>query len=189
MDNTGFAWELHWWLDFFNIAFFKAEQVMVPVLFFEKIRVNSLGRLEFNRELLGEREVIICINSLYLNRPFWDTLATLLHEMCHGWQAVYGRPSNSWFHNKEFREKMKEVGVVVDSKGYHIGVKDPFVFLLRKHGIVFPALSNADGLIEVPPMPKIKGRSKLKKWQCPCGQAARVGRKRFFATCDLCRAD
>jgi len=34
---------------------------------------------------------------------------------------------------------------------------------------------------------KIKGKSKLSKWTCPCGQNARVGKAEFHATCNLCK--
>ena len=38
------AWELYWWADFFNIAFFKVQPVPVPVISFEKTRVTKPRR-------------------------------------------------------------------------------------------------------------------------------------------------
>ena len=35
------------------------------------------------------------------------------------------------------------------------------------------------------PKPKVKGKSKLKKWTCGC-QIVRVGKREFCATCDIC---
>jgi hypothetical protein len=180
------AWELYWWCDFFNMAFFKKHPVPVPVLSFEKTRINTLGHYVIGRNAFGFKENIN-INRANLNRPFWDIMATLLHEMCHSWQNCYGNPSNSWFHNREFQLKMLDFGIVINSKGCHLGVGDPFVFLLKKHGIVFTDDIRIDGFIKVPPKPKKKGKSKLKKWECPCGQKVRVGKAEFFATCDLCK--
>ena len=40
-----------------------------------------------------------------------DILGTLVHEMCHQWQHELGNPSRSGYHNKEWGNKMKEVGL------------------------------------------------------------------------------
>jgi len=37
------AWELWWWVEFFQIAFFRDTPVPTPALTFEKSRVNNLG--------------------------------------------------------------------------------------------------------------------------------------------------
>ncbi|RJR10342.1 hypothetical protein C4588_03340 [Candidatus Parcubacteria bacterium] len=178
------AWELYWWADLFNTAFFMKQPVPVPAISFEKTRVTMLGHYVIGRNAFGLKENIN-LNRAHLSRPLWEILATLLHEMTHSWQANHGKPSNSWFHNKEFRDKLLSFGVLSDQKGCHITVGDPFVFLLKKHGVIFDQNDGPGGLI-VPPKEKPKGKSKLKKWQCSCGQRARVGKKEFFATCDLC---
>jgi len=64
----------------------------------------------------------INLNRAHLDRPFWTILATLLHEMTHSWQAFYGKPSNSWFHNKEFRLKLETFGIACNEKGCHTRV-------------------------------------------------------------------
>ncbi len=181
---SDFAKTLYQWTDIFNIEFFKDQPVPVPALSFEKTKVKTLGHYVPGRNSIGVRETI-CINLVHLDRPVWDILATLLHEMCHSWQASYGKPSNSWFHNKEFRQKMLEMGIVVNGKGCHLGIQDPFVFILKKHGVKVNGKKSPDGFIKIPPKPKPKGKSKLKKWTCGC-QAVRVGKATFEATCDIC---
>lgn len=161
------AWEMYWWVDFFNIAFFMNQPVPVPAISFERTKVTTLGHYVQGRNAFGLLENIN-INSAHLGRPLWDILATLLHEMAHAWQKIYGKPSKSWFHNKEFQLKMLSFGVVVNNKGAHLGVGDPFVFLLKKHGIEFNLNFNLNGIIKIPPKPKKKGKSKLKKWFCGC---------------------
>ncbi len=180
------AWDLYWWSDFFNIRFFKDEPVPVPAISFESTRVTTLGHYVLGRNSFGIRENIN-INRKHLNRPMWDILATLLHELCHSWQNMYGSPSNSWFHNKEFRNKLSDMGIFCDEKGCHIGVGDPFVHILRQHAVEFNLEKTDKGNLKIPPQPKKKGKSKLKKWSCGCGQNVRVGTKEFHATCDLCR--
>ena len=178
------AFELYWWVDFFNICFFKEQPVPVPAISFEKTKVGSLGHYVIGRNAFGVKENIN-INQVYLKRPMWDILATLLHEMCHSYQAAYGTPSNSWFHNKEFRGKMLEIGIDVNEKGCHLSVQDPYVFMLKKHGVEVGGEQNLGGIIKIPPKPKIRGKSKLKKWTCGC-QSARVGKATFEATCCIC---
>jgi hypothetical protein len=178
------AWELYWWVDFFNVAFFKNQPVPVPAISFERTKVTNLGHYVIGRNAFGIKENIN-INRAHLNRPLWDILITLIHEMTHSWQALYGNPSNSWFHNKEFQLKMLEFGIICNSKGYHQGVGDPFVYLLKKHGIVFNQTMEPDGTIKIPPKAKTKGKSKLKKWTCGCTNV-RVAVKDFEAKCIKC---
>jgi len=178
------CWELYWWVDFFNIAFFKGQPAPVPALSFERTTVRTLAHHVIGRNGFGIKQKIN-LNRSCLDRPRWDILTTLIHEMLHSWQEVYGNPSNSWFHNKEFGIKMLEFGILVDNKGRHMGLTDPFVFMLKKHGIEFGINSGSDGIIKIPAKPHPKGKSKLRKWTCGC-QNVRVGKSEFKATCDLC---
>ena len=59
------AWELYWFVDFFNIVFFKDQTVPIPVLTFEKTRVNSLG---YYRVGLNDFAVKGQINRLIISR-------------------------------------------------------------------------------------------------------------------------
>ena len=181
---SDFAKVLYFWSDIFNMEFFKDEPVPVPAISFEKAKVGNLGHYVQGRNSFGIRENIN-INRVHLDRPAWDILATLLHEMCHSWQSTYGNTSNSWFHNKEFREKMLAMGILVNAKGCHLGVQDPFVFILKKHGVKVSGEKNPDGVIKVLPKDKPKGKSKLKKWSCGCTNV-RVAVQTFEAQCLKC---
>jgi len=178
------VWELYWWVDFFNITFFKEQPVPVPAISFEKTRVTNLGHYVVGRNAFGIKDNIN-INQAHLSRPLWGILTTLVHEMTHSWQAMYGKPSNSWFHNKEFQLKMKAFGIVCNSKGGHLGVGDPFVSLLKKHAVVFNHALNGGGIIKIPPNSKPKGKSKLKKWTCGCANI-RVAIQDLEAKCLKC---
>lgn len=46
-----------------------------------------------------------------LERAPIEILGTLVHEMAHLWQQHFGKPSRSGYHNKQWAEKMKEIGL------------------------------------------------------------------------------
>jgi hypothetical protein len=176
--------ELCWWVDFFNVAFLKSQAIPKPLISIERINIRSFGDHTVLKHKTRVR-VIIRINSAHLSEALWHAILTLLHEVCHCWQVLYGRPSNSWFHNKQYRGKMSEFGILCTENGRHSRIGDPFVFFLKKHGIVFRRPVNASGTIKIPFIPKSEGRSKLKKWTCGCTNI-RVAVKDFEAMCLKC---
>lgn len=50
-------------------------------------------------------------------RPIEAVLSTLAHEMCHQWQALKGNGGRRGYHNREFADKMKEIGLQTSSTG------------------------------------------------------------------------
>ena len=183
--------ELTWWCDAFNIIFFKDEPVPVPVLTFEKARVNTLGHYRIGRNDFGVREQIN-INRQHLQRPLWEILATLLHELTHSWEYSYLEKEErtcNWFHKKLFRDKLKSFGIECNEKGAHTSIGGDFVYHLSRHGISFHSVINLKdifkGMIEIEPKKKKKGSSKLKKWTCGCTNI-RVAIKEFQALCLKC---
>ena len=181
------AWTLYWFVDFFNICFFKDQHVPIPALTFERSRVNNLGyfRMGFNDFAVRNQ---INLNRLYISRPLNEVLQTLVHEMVHSFEHIYvpeDKRTKNWYHTNAFRQKMIEIGILTNPKGVHIAVSDPFVFLLRKHGVSFDSKIDDKGFIIIPPKKKTKGKSKLRKWSCGC-QNVRIGKAEFEATCDLC---
>ena len=181
-EQAHLIYELYWFIDFFNIVFFKGSPVSEPVFSFEINREKSLGHYPAKGKGYIRDTFIYKINP---NQPFWQILITILHLMIHSWQGRYGRPSKGWFHNKEFREKMAECGIDCNPKGCCTGIGDPFVFLLNKHGVIFGNNQHLKKIMHTLNGCKPNGKSKLKKWSCGC-QNARVGRKTFVATCNRC---
>lgn len=82
------AWDLYWFVDLFQAAFFRETPVPVPALTFEKARVNTLGHYRIGRNDWAVREQIN-LNRIHLGRPLWNILATLFHEMVHSWEYAY----------------------------------------------------------------------------------------------------
>ena len=188
------AHELYWWVDFFNLVFFKDEPVPLPLLTFESARVNTLGHYRIGRNDFGAKEQIN-LNRKYLHLPLWSQLSTLLHEMVHSWEYSYlehEQRTKNWYHTKAFRLKLASFGILSNEKGQHIGIDraGDFFFHLNRHGVRFDALPEGaetkDGAIKIDPdKSRGKGRSKLKKWSCGCTNV-RVAVSEFDATCNRC---
>lgn len=190
-DLPPMAVKLGWWRDLFNAVFFNDQPCPSVKITLEKTKVTTLSHSVIGRDPAGVGDRIN-LNPIHLNRPWWDVLASLLHELTHAWQAIHGNPSRTWYHNQEFRIRLADCGIYCDESGRHVGLGDPFLFLVQRHGISLEDTKNlpksGSGVIHLKPPAIPKGTSKLKLWQCDCGQKVRVGRKDFQATCDLCGA-
>ena len=53
----------------------------------------------------------------FAGRSVEAVLSTLAHEMVHLWQAHLGQPSRKAYHNKEWAEKMKSIGLQSSDTG------------------------------------------------------------------------
>jgi len=50
-------------------------------------------------------------------RSIEQSLSTLVHEMVHLWQHHHGKPSRTGYHNKQWAEHMRGVGLVPSDTG------------------------------------------------------------------------
>ena len=53
----------------------------------------------------------------FIGRSDEQILSTLVHEMVHVWQQAEGKPSRKAYHNQQWAEKMKAVGLHPSSTG------------------------------------------------------------------------
>lgn len=53
----------------------------------------------------------IALTPLSLSRSSMESLSTLVHEQCHAWQYHYGKPGKNGYHNRQWANKMLEVGL------------------------------------------------------------------------------
>lgn len=66
----------------------------------------------------------ISINPSYMATvPFIDVCQTLVHEQAHLWQMLFGKPSRTGYHNKEWAQKMESIGLMPSSTGREGGNK------------------------------------------------------------------
>ena len=157
------AW-LHRWAGLLNDRLqLKLE---TPAIRVDRIRARAIGSYLNGHNGFGlEHE--ITFNTRYLNKhdPA-DCLDTLLHELIHEWQYLHGTPGKWNYHNKEFRDKARSFGLVIDERGRSIGVESgPFTQLLEEFGVDTSTLPlPSDG----PGRGRCLGNSKMKKWSCGC---------------------
>jgi SprT-like family len=105
--------------DHFNFELFdgKLPDVMITL----QHRANSYGH--FSPDRLSGRAGNLVKHELNLNpdgfrdRSDEQICSTLAHEMVHAWQEVFGKPSKGGYHNREWAEQMKAIGLQPSASG------------------------------------------------------------------------
>lgn len=66
----------------------------------------------------GRKADEIALNpATFADRSLTVTMATLVHEMVHLWQHHHGAPGRGRYHNREWAERMKEIGLKPTDNG------------------------------------------------------------------------
>ncbi|WP_240202945.1 SprT-like domain-containing protein [Burkholderia sp. LMG 13014] len=111
--------ELQQAYDFFNDRLFGG--VLPDCLITFQRQKRSYGYYSHERFVdpaTGSRTDEIAMNCEYFaSVPLIEILQTLVHEMVHLWQTRFGTPSRKGYHNREFANQMKEVGLMPSSTG------------------------------------------------------------------------
>jgi SprT-like family len=172
---------LYKWADIFNHEFFSG-LLPQPVISLEKTRRNY-GHFVPGRNFLGLK-FNVNLNRVYLGRSEAELLETLVHEQIHLLQEITSTAGKGNYHNKEFVQKATEIGLQVElGRGCHYGSPtDPFVSLLRKHGVSFEPR-----VVRVEPPHAKAARPRLRRWSCRCKSVWCGGKLK--AMCLLCEQD
>lgn len=104
--------------NYFNNELFNSQ--LPNVIFTLQRKMNVMGFFAAKRwgNLQGEMCSEISINPAYFaSCRIIEVLQTLVHEMVHAWQFHFGRPSDGHYHNKEWAQKMMEVGLMPSDTG------------------------------------------------------------------------
>lgn len=81
---------------------------------------RSYGYFCFNRFERDDGKYCdeIAMNPRYFReRSLEDVVSTLVHEMVHLWQFHFGAPGRGRYHNREWAEKMKTIGLYPSNTG------------------------------------------------------------------------
>lgn len=181
--------------DIFNKELFANE--LPEVLFTLTRKKNTLGYFWADRFALGEqsRHEIALNPRYFIERSPEDTALTLLHEMVHLWQQIFGSPSRSGYHNREWAEKMKEVGLqpqACDGSGKETGQKITHKPIENGRALaVFKQIMDAGYKREIIEKPFIKNTRKATryKYECPQCQQKAYGGAKSYLFCGRCQCE
>ncbi len=173
---------LHQWAERFNAKFDLGLQT--PAIALHHLRACRLGAYRYGRNQLGLKHEIT-LNARYLGRPLPDQLSTLLHELLHEWQHLYGKAGRHNYHNRQFQNKALLYGLEVDHRGYTSVRPGRFTELLASSGVDLESL-HTPGDHPVSARLVGHGHSKMQKYRCCC-TTVRCATE-LSAHCDKCGA-
>lgn len=136
----------------------------------------------------GYYEINLCAE--YLNRPFEETCATLIHEMVHLLNLQLGVQDTSragLYHNQKFKAAAEAHGLTVEKGakyGWHITKLAPatadFIKAMEKPGfkLVRPRVNTLKGAT--------KSKSSFRKYVCPCCGTIIRATKEVHVVCGEC---
>jgi SprT-like family len=111
--------------DFFNAELFAGSLPHVLVT----LQRNAKARGYFSPDRFTARTEKAAAHELAMNpdsftgRTDAEILSTLAHEMAHVWQQSHGTPPRRCYHDRQWAEKMKEIGLQASDTG-HVGGKE-----------------------------------------------------------------
>ena len=107
------AHSLEYAFEVFNTHLFGGQLPETMIVFSRKAR--TLGH--FANDRYEERQQTNTLHEIALNPDYFadrslpDILSTLAHEMCHLWQHTQGKPSRNGYHNRQWADKMLDIGL------------------------------------------------------------------------------
>lgn len=107
--------------DYFNNILFAGKLPYVMITLQHGKRYNGYAWQDKFISRNNDAEHKICELALnpdaFNRRSDKDILSTLVHEQCHIWQFTHGKTSRNGYHNKQWGDKMKEVGLYPSATG------------------------------------------------------------------------
>lgn len=111
--------------NFFNTSLFEGE--LPECLITLQRKGKCAGYFSGNRFSDRNDEGItideIALNPDCFHLPDIEIYQTLVHEMGHCWQKSYGKSSRAGYHNREWANKMEDIGLMPSSTGSPGGKK------------------------------------------------------------------
>jgi len=111
--TVSFYSELQKAYDHFNVALFESK--LPPCLITLRSSSHAYGYHHSKRFVSPKGEFLDELGlhpGFFTLRPVEEVLSTLVHEMAHHWQGHFGSPTPSNAHNKQWGQKMKDIGLI-----------------------------------------------------------------------------
>jgi predicted SprT family Zn-dependent metalloprotease len=108
--------------DYFNMFLFYSElpPCLITIGHSKKYHGFFAGDRFYGRDTDDKTDEINLNADTFTGRTDKQILSTLVHEMCHLWQHHYGKSSRNGYHNKEWFNKMIEVGLIPTGLGQKV---------------------------------------------------------------------
>lgn len=179
----------------FNAQYFGGDLPKVIITFESGYKKGAYGWIWNKKtwEQSKEERYNINISSDFLDRPVYDVLGTLLHEMCHLYALENGIKDTSRsgiYHNKKFKKIAEEHGLNVSEES-HIGwgrthiTDETRAFIDSNCGIksfevkkLRPAEKESSG--------EDKPKQSRRKYVCPCCGIQITATKQVLVICGTC---
>jgi predicted SprT family Zn-dependent metalloprotease len=104
--------------DFFNAELFNGT---LPAVLITLQRHSKAYGFLAPKKFIGRSEETatheLALNPDHFGRTDEAILATLVHEMAHAWQVTHGTPPRKSYHDREWAQKMMEIGLHPSSTG------------------------------------------------------------------------
>jgi predicted SprT family Zn-dependent metalloprotease len=134
-------------------------------------------------------EIALAINT-FDARSDEQIFSTLVHEMVHHWQQIFGKPSRNGYHNKEWANKMKEVGLYPSTTGLEGGDEtgQSCSHYIMEHGTFKHHSTGLAASIDWNSAPDIRNKKKTNKakYTCPCCDSNVWGKPELNINCGDC---
>jgi len=144
------------------------------------------------------------IHEISLNPDFLDRAdelwqSTLVHEMTHLWQRDHGKPSRTGYHNKQWAEKMEEIGLMPTDTGSEGGKKtgQKMTHYIMPNGAFIQAFKKlkdknikyiSSSMLGENKKSSAQTQNAKTKYTCSCGNNV-WGKSGLFLTCGICEND
>lgn len=184
-------------VNYFNKKLFDGKLPDVFIIFQRKPRMA--GHLSFER--LSERDGKNKVTELALNPDMFyertdiEILSDMVHEMVHLQQHCFGNPPRKSYHDREWGDMMKAIGLYPSKTGEPGGKEtgqsmDDYIIEGGKFEIAAGAflLGGKKLLLESIPTPKVEKEKKRTrwKWTCPVCMTNVWGKKDLHVACGDC---
>lgn len=157
---------LHQWVDRFNAEFCGGRLPRAAVSL-SRDRRSRLGWYLPSRDGLS-LNYRVNLNTRHLTRKTDEVLETLLHELLHLEEHLFGKPGKGNYHTRGFQKRCEDLGIPCDHRGCNLGIRrpSPFTELLEHHGIpiTVPMSEELRSALRHQEQPV----TKLKRWTCGC---------------------
>lgn len=185
--------------EFFSRRLFRGKDELPRVLINVTRRVRPAGQLKKQLWLEPKTDEILAEINVNLDVLHTDeaVCSAICHQLVLVWQRRYGNPSRPGYHNREWAEKMIEIGLMPSSTGRPGGAtvgQEMSHFAIQGGRFLKAFNSLPKQVLTVPRLHRVQSdpsaSSRKRTYYCPCRPTNRcLAPTGFRARCSFCGAE